>query len=215
MRKISWDSLAEPRMPEDGVAVDVLRHINILDLIAPHVMLKPLRNGEHSGLCPFHAEKTASFFVNEDKGVYLCRGCNESGNAISWLEKHDGMTRQEAVRHLMVMAGLDDLSLEDDTTRKARFAVSQVTTQAHRGDDSKTPGFIFWDISDVCGGMMKENPDDDEMIDRIEGILRRLDELYLARDEEGLVRLHENYPRYLEGQAVEDAGDEGEHPKLP
>ena len=58
------------------------------------------------GLCPFHKEKTPSFNVNPDSGVYHCFGCKESGDAITFLERAEGYTFPEAVRALAERAGI-------------------------------------------------------------------------------------------------------------
>lgn len=58
------------------------------------------------GLCPFHKERTPSFNVNPDTGLYHCFGCKESGDAFSFLEKVEGYTFTEAVRALAERAGV-------------------------------------------------------------------------------------------------------------
>ncbi|MCL2448001.1 MAG: DNA primase, partial [Polyangiaceae bacterium] len=52
------------------------------------------------GLCPFHKEKTPSFHVNPDSGLYHCFGCKESGDVFTFLERIEGYTFAEAVRFL-------------------------------------------------------------------------------------------------------------------
>ena len=59
-----------------------------------------------TGLCPFHKEKTPSFSVNQESGLYYCFGCKESGDAFKFLERIDGMTFVEAVRWLADRAGV-------------------------------------------------------------------------------------------------------------
>ncbi len=49
------------------------------------------------GLCPFHTEKTPSFAVNEDKGVFHCFGCGEAGDAVSFIEKIEGVDFKGAI----------------------------------------------------------------------------------------------------------------------
>jgi DNA primase len=58
------------------------------------------------GLCPFHKEKSPSFSVNPDAGVYHCFGCKESGDAIRFLERMEGYTFIEAVRALAERFGV-------------------------------------------------------------------------------------------------------------
>ena len=69
--------------------------------------VKLIRKGQrHSGLCPFHAEKTPSFSVVDDDGFYHCFGCGVHGDAISFLREMDGLEFMEAVERLAEMAGL-------------------------------------------------------------------------------------------------------------
>ena len=61
------------------------------------VTLRSAGGGKLKGLCPFHDEKTPSFNVNPANGFYMCFGCGESGNVISFVTKHDHMSFPEAV----------------------------------------------------------------------------------------------------------------------
>jgi DNA primase len=58
------------------------------------------------GLCPFHKEKTPSFSVNPDRGLYHCFGCGESGNAYTFVMKKEGLNFTEAVERLARRAGV-------------------------------------------------------------------------------------------------------------
>lgn len=65
------------------------------------------RNGsEWGGLCPFHAEKSGSFTVNESKGFVHCFGCGAHGDAIGFVQRHDGLSFMDAVRLLAAEAGM-------------------------------------------------------------------------------------------------------------
>jgi len=57
---------------------------------------------EYIGLCPFHTEKTPSFNVNEEKGVFHCHGCQAGGDVFDFLMQIDGVSFLEAVRLLGV-----------------------------------------------------------------------------------------------------------------
>ncbi|QMW21539.1 DNA primase [Sandaracinobacteroides saxicola] len=79
---------------------------------------------EHKGCCPFHNEKTPSFYVNEDKGFYHCFGCGAHGDAIGFTMAEEGLTFIEAVRKLAAEAGLtlperDSNPAEDDRRKTA------------------------------------------------------------------------------------------------
>jgi DNA primase len=79
--------------------------IDIVEIINERVELK--RGGRNwRGLCPFHGEKTPSFFVSEELQRYRCFGCSESGDVFNFLEKYEGMTFNEALRYLADRAGI-------------------------------------------------------------------------------------------------------------
>jgi len=71
----------------------------IIDVIAQHIELRQ-HGREFWGLCPFHAEKTPSFAVNPDKGVFYCHGCHAGGDAITFIEKIEGIDFKTAARRL-------------------------------------------------------------------------------------------------------------------
>jgi DNA primase len=79
---------------------------DIVAVISESVPSLKKRGRRFLGLCPFHKEKTPSFNVNPDSGVYHCFGCKESGDALTFLQKVDGYTFHEAVRALAERAGI-------------------------------------------------------------------------------------------------------------
>lgn len=85
----------------------VLESNDIVDIIGQDAQLKG-RGSQFMGLCPFpnHKERTPSFSVNQDKQVYHCFGCKESGNLITYLREIRGMSFPEAVEFLAQKAGL-------------------------------------------------------------------------------------------------------------
>lgn len=62
---------------------------------------------EFKGCCPFHKEKTPSFYVNDDKQFFHCFGCGAHGDAIGFLTRHDNLSFIEAVEQLAAAAGLE------------------------------------------------------------------------------------------------------------
>ncbi len=71
----------------------------IEDVIGQFVSLKK-RGSNHIGCCPFHNEKTPSFYVSPSKGIYKCFGCGEAGDVVKFLMKHEHYTYPEALRWL-------------------------------------------------------------------------------------------------------------------
>ncbi|MEO7505335.1 MAG: DNA primase [Sphingomicrobium sp.] len=75
-------------------------------VIAPSVKL--LKAGrEYKACCPFHAEKTPSFTINDDKGFYHCFGCGAHGDAIRFLTDAKGLPFMDAVKELAGKAGME------------------------------------------------------------------------------------------------------------
>ena len=87
----------------------LLSSINIVDVIGRRLTLER-KGGAYWAKCPFHGsgeERTASFKVYEETGTYHCFGCKESGNAIHFLRKHDGLDFLEAVETLATQVGME------------------------------------------------------------------------------------------------------------
>src|SRR5579862_2445528 len=86
--------------------LDELRsRVSLADLVGKRVRL--VRKGrEYGGLCPFHNEKTPSFYVVEDKGFFHCFGCGAHGDAIGFVMRADNLDFIEAVERLAAEAGI-------------------------------------------------------------------------------------------------------------
>ena len=74
---------------------------------------------EMRGCCPFHNEKTPSFYVNDDKGFYHCFGCSAHGDAIKWLTDQRGLPFIEAVKELAQAAGMEMPAQDRQSAAKA------------------------------------------------------------------------------------------------
>ena len=91
---------------------DLKSHADIVQVVQERVPLK--RSGSAwKGLCPFHGEKTPSFQVNGDKGVFHCFGCGVGGDVIKFVELYDKVTFPEAVRQLAARVGMTVPEAED------------------------------------------------------------------------------------------------------
>lgn len=87
--------------------LDELRlRADIVDVVSEYVDLR--RAGSSlKGLCPFHREKTPSFFVSSDKGVYYCFGCGAGGDSLSFLMELKKVDYREAVEELCARTGVE------------------------------------------------------------------------------------------------------------
>jgi DNA primase len=84
----------------------VRERTDIVAIIRDSVPSLKRRGKSFVGLCPFHQEKTPSFHVNPERGFFHCFGCKESGSAIDFVMKEQGMTFPEAIRMLAETAGI-------------------------------------------------------------------------------------------------------------
>ncbi|MFJ3215147.1 DNA primase [Kitasatospora sp. NPDC086801] len=75
-------------------------------VVGDYVQLTNGGGGEYKGVCPFHDEKSASFYVNPAKGVFHCFGCQENGDTIAFLMKIEHFTFAEAVERMATQAGV-------------------------------------------------------------------------------------------------------------
>ncbi|MDL4861612.1 DNA primase [Halomonas elongata] len=99
---------------------DLLARTDVVEIVGERVKLK--RAGRnHSGLCPFHQEKSPSFTVSADKQFYHCFGCGAHGNALRFLMEYDRLRFPEAVEHLAARLGLEvPREGDDDPHQQAR-----------------------------------------------------------------------------------------------
>ena len=89
----------------------------IEDVVGQYVSLK--RSGSNMfGLCPFHGEKTASFSVAPDKGIYYCFGCHKGGGAINFMMEVEGLSYPDAVRKLAERVGME---VPEDEQYQSRY----------------------------------------------------------------------------------------------
>ncbi len=79
---------------------------------------------EHKGCCPFHNEKTPSFYVNDDKGFYHCFGCSAHGDAIRWMTDQRGLPFIDAVKELAQAAGMEMPAQDKRAAERAERAQS-------------------------------------------------------------------------------------------
>jgi DNA primase len=77
---------------------------------------------EMRGCCPFHNEKTPSFYVNDDKGFYHCFGCSAHGDAIRWMTDQRGLPFIDAVKELAQTAGMEMPAQDRQSAERAEKA---------------------------------------------------------------------------------------------
>ena len=101
-------------MIPEQVVDEVRARVDLVEVIGEQVPLK--RAGkEFRGLCPFHHEKTPSFYVIPAKGFYNCFGCGASGDAFTFLMKRQGLSFTDAVRQIAARVGVE---IPEETSRQ-------------------------------------------------------------------------------------------------
>ena len=116
----------------DHLTVEKIREAaNIADVVSEFVTLKK-SGSNYKGLCPFHNEKTPSFYVSPARGTCHCFGCGKGGNSIGFIMEHEQMTYPEALRwlankyHIEIHEReLTDREKEEQSRRESMFIINE------------------------------------------------------------------------------------------
>lgn len=114
---------------------DLKHHADIVIVIQDYVSLKKT-GATYKGLCPFHGEKTPSFHVNRDKGFFHCFGCGVGGDVFKFLELHEKIGFQDAVRQLAQRFGMTLPELEQSDQQRASAAEREGLLKVHEAADA-------------------------------------------------------------------------------
>jgi DNA primase len=119
----------------NAVLEEIQRRVPIVEVVSHYVTLK--RQGRnYVGLCPFHTEKTPSFSVSPEKGLFYCFGCGAGGNVFTFLMRIEGWDFRSAVERLAERAGvpLQSASRQGARTseRERAYAIYQIAAEAFR-----------------------------------------------------------------------------------
>src|SRR6188474_3113456 len=111
--------------------IDDLRlQANIAQVVQEYVSLK--RSGAKlKGLCPFHSEKTPSFHVDPEKGFFHCFGCGAGGDVFKFLELHEKVGFQDAVKLLAQRFGVSLPELDQSDEQRAGAAEREALLKVH------------------------------------------------------------------------------------
>ena len=97
-------------------------------VVGQYVNLKR-SGGNMFGLCPFHGEKTASFSVSPDKGIYYCFGCHKGGGVVNFQMEIEGLSYPDAVRALAKRAGM---TVPEDEQYQSRYRQQERLWALHK-----------------------------------------------------------------------------------
>ena len=118
-----------PLFPQQFID-DLKHHADIVVVIQDYVSLKKT-GATYKGLCPFHGEKTPSFHVNRDKGFFHCFGCGVGGDVFKFLELHEKVGFQDAVKQLAQRFGMTLPELEQSDEQRASAAERETLLKVH------------------------------------------------------------------------------------
>lgn len=103
---------------------EIKSKIDVVDLVSEYLPLKPAGTGSFKALCPFHQEKTPSFYVSRPRQTWHCFGCDTGGDIFTFVEKIEGMEFREALEHLAGKAGVELPKFQgkrEDRSKKKRL----------------------------------------------------------------------------------------------
>jgi DNA primase len=117
-------------MEEDSLNIgQFLERVDIVEVVSDYVKLK--KSGKNfKALCPFHPEKTPSFFVNPEKQIFHCFGCGIGGNAIKFLMNIEKISFYEAVNIIAKKMGIEILKrtdIKENLERKKLLKINEYT----------------------------------------------------------------------------------------
>jgi DNA primase len=118
-----------PRFPQQFVD-DLKHHADIVAVIQDYVSLKKT-GATYKGLCPFHGEKTPSFHVYREKGFFHCFGCGVGGDVLKFLELHEKVGFQDAVKQLAQRFGITIPEPEQNDEQRASSAEREGLLKVH------------------------------------------------------------------------------------
>ena len=88
------------------VIEEVKSRCDIVDVISDYIKVQN-SGANYKGLCPFHGEKTPSFYINSQKQIYKCFGCGEGGDVINFVMKMENLEFMDAVKLLARRCGVE------------------------------------------------------------------------------------------------------------
>ena len=116
------------------VIAKIKDRLNIVDVVSEKVILK--KSGNHYwGLCPFHKEKTPSFSVNPNMGIYKCFGCGEGGDAISFIMKTENKNFMEVITELAERFGFELPHSGGESSAETRELKEQMIKACEKASD--------------------------------------------------------------------------------
>ena len=96
---------------------EIKSRCDIASIISGYINIKP-SGSNYKGLCPFHGEKTPSFYINTSKQIYKCFGCGEGGDVINFIMRIENLDFMDAVKLLADRCGIEINTHVDESTKE-------------------------------------------------------------------------------------------------
>jgi DNA primase len=113
--------------------------LDLREIVSEYVALKPAGRNVFKGLCPFHKEKTPSFTVNVDRGLFYCFGCKRGGDVFSFVMGLEGWDFGEALRRLARRAGVELQELPGEKRKRDLYEVNELAQAWFRSNLAGEP----------------------------------------------------------------------------
>lgn len=127
---------------------DIKERLNVVDVIGSYIKLD--RSGANfKARCPFHNEKTPSFYVSPERGSFYCFGCNAKGDIFTFVEKFEGLDFSGALKVLADRAGVQltrRASSDAENRKELLYQIMEEATswfEANLESDQKARGYIL------------------------------------------------------------------------
>lgn len=103
----------------DNFLLELKSRLDIIDIVSEYLELHKT-GSNYKARCPFHAEKTPSFVVSSEKQIFRCFGCGESGDAISFVSKIEGLDFKETIKKLSERVGMT-VQVKSGTVNSSKY----------------------------------------------------------------------------------------------
>ena len=119
-----------------NVAEEIKQRLDIVSVIGDYVQLSKAGHN-FRGLCPFHTEKTPSFFVFPERQTWRCFGCGAGGDLLSFVMKKEGLGFGEALKIMAQKAGVSlpekKISSPEDRETAKLYQINEAASQYYHG----------------------------------------------------------------------------------
>ncbi len=123
-----------------------VKNADIISIISAYVSLRK-RGRNFIGLCPFHSEKTPSFTVSQEKKIWHCFGCHESGDLISFIQKVDNVIFTDAIRIIAEKSGIDIIEDQTKYVSKDNILIKNLQTILEKAKSTYQENLLVSQIS--------------------------------------------------------------------